>query len=300
MRIDRTQAVICALALAAIITPAHADGAQVLNHGHYDLRFEFDPNTGWNYGIVNYATGEVLNPWTTFLQLGQSSERLVNNQLSFMGSPGSTFWVLPEQLESIGQEDEVLWLGLGAPNFPRNVFTGGAGNRGRLSMRLIDVSGSGIDAGGSFFMYQSAFPNPVVIFSFVNGTVGGSQMVNNIVTNFHAHFNWAFTQPGTYHVKFAISGELVPELGGTTITTHVMYSFLVDDVDTSAPFPFARPIGAGWYWQDATGFIYPANNHWVWLASQQSWHYFPAQQPLGLWSGTIEQDGQWHWLWQPR
>lgn len=294
------QAVIVVGVVCLQQTAALGRGFELLEYGHYDLRFGFAPEAGWHYGIYDYYSQEELSPWHTVLRVTESARHTIGPAVDFLGSVGAPFWVLPEVLANEGQEDEILWLGFGSPDMQRDIFTGGLGNRGRLSLRLLTVSGSGVEAGGRFVLYQSDFPRPRILFSYIDGQVGGDQMPEGIVANFHAHYNWAFTQPGTYHVRFEVSGQLVPTLGGSRVATEVMFSFVVGEPDWTRAFPLARPLGGGWLWQPDQGFIHNAGQGWYWLPLQNSWRLFPGGDPSGYWSGTQGQSGQWHWSWHHR
>ncbi|NQV32803.1 MAG: hypothetical protein HQ515_08920, partial [Phycisphaeraceae bacterium] len=45
-------------------------------------------------------------------------------------------------------------------------------------------------------------------------------------TGLHAHFNWGFSEPGTYHLVFEVTGNLTT---GEKTETLSIYTFLVTD-----------------------------------------------------------------------
>ncbi|WP_082317536.1 choice-of-anchor M domain-containing protein [Streptomyces sp. NRRL WC-3549] len=134
---------------------------------------------------------------------------------SFLGRPGSDFWLIPQV-----QKRGVVWAGWNTEAL------GGFDLKGPLEMRLTKVDGPGTLAvwetaglGGAQVLYNSEDGLP------------DSQTVSLGV---HAHANWGFSEQGTYHVTFRLSGTL-PDGGATTDTR--TYTFAVGDVDPNAVTP---------------------------------------------------------------
>ncbi|MFD0852687.1 TIGR03773 family transporter-associated surface protein, partial [Actinomadura adrarensis] len=101
-------------------------------------------------------------------------------QFSFLGSPGSPVWVLPQV-----QQPGVLWPGWNT----QDPQVAAVVNR-EVTWRLRKATGP-----GRFVLFVNGeFGAPQVIFD------GSRQQVQQtgIDLNTHAHGNWAFTAPGTY------------------------------------------------------------------------------------------------------
>jgi hypothetical protein len=124
---------------------------------------------------------------------------------SFLGAtPGQTFWVLP-QTSPVGLN--ALFLGVAvetlSPGASSEILQwnpgDSRGNSNRLDkfvqLNLVDVRAP---AGGNFSLYQTAAGTPTVYFRTTDGIDDTDSL--NVPAGAHAHFNWAFTQPGVYEV----------------------------------------------------------------------------------------------------
>jgi surface-anchored protein len=61
-------------------------------------------------------------------------------------------------------------------------------------------------AGGNFSMWDSdSFGNPTFYFSTADG-ISDLDVYHPPVAGSHGHFNWGFTQPGTYELTFQFEG----------------------------------------------------------------------------------------------
>ncbi len=126
-------------------------------------------------------------------------------------------WVLPqheqEDLPAFGVSTEEIDLGM----FVGNVIT--------LALRY------GEGPGDVSLWADDALGQPSFLLS-----THTQELAATLPVGLHAHYNWAFTQPGTYTLVFEVSGDLVT--GGSTRELAV-YRFLVSD----GPVLLHRPLG---------------------------------------------------------
>jgi len=272
---------------------------RLIDLGHFDLAVDYMPDEGWGTYIFDYSTNTQLPPTTTVYRIGETARTTVpdNPDYALLGSPGDAIWVVPEIYNP-----EIVYLGIGAPLLGRNIFTGGLSNRGQVTMRLIEVSGSGPASGGTLTMWQSGFP-PRFHFSTADG-IGPEDAMESITANFHAHYNWAFTQPGLYRITFAYSGTLLPSLGGGETSVSVTYSFDVGTFPDASPLRYAWPLEEGWSWSSWMGTVYTANDPWIW-DFVRGWMYLRPSTPDSIWVWTAAHGWTWSsqhyypWLWRP-
>lgn len=141
--------------------------------------------------------------------------------LSFLGTPGSTAYVLPQV-----QRSGLVWPGWNTqdPSVLELV-------PGPVAWRL-----TGVDGPGRFVLYLTgSFGDVDVLFD----TARGLPQQIDIARNTHVHGNWAFTEPGTYHLTVqmsATSGD------GTSLSDSRTLTIVVGD-DTSSPGPGGSSTG---------------------------------------------------------
>ena len=266
--------------------------------GHYDLAVTFSPDTGWNTYIRDYGGESPLPPVKTIFSLGESAQTTIpaDPDFRFLGEPGDAVWILPEIFDPAQ-----VYLGIGAPLLERNIFAGGLSNRGQLTMRLIDLSGSGPDSGGDVALWQSALP-PRVHFSSADG-IGPEDALEAITANFHAHYNWGFTRPGLYRLTFAFSGTLLPEFGGKETSTTVTYNFEVMTSRDPGPLRHAWRLDPKWSWSSWLGTFSRAEEPWIY-SLERGWLYFLEGSPDSFWLYTASSEWAWSsqhlfpWIWR--
>lgn len=275
---------LCLLALL----PAGLDAREVFYRtGHNDLAVDYDPETGWKAYIHDYDTGIERDAFSTVYEITASARQTVPNDPDYapLGKPGDTVWIIPEIYDP-----QIIYLGIGAPLLSRNLFAGGLSNRGQISMRLVDVAGSGPAAGGSLSLWQSGFP-PRFYFTSADG-LGPDDALEAVTANFHAHYNWGFTQPGLYRLTFEFSGQLTPALGGLMTSTRVTYTFQIEHAGNDTPLRYAWALDGGWVWTDWMGFAYTAASPWVYL-TETGWWYQPDGLPGDFWAWS----STFGWAW---
>lgn len=198
----RTSVLAAAMAVAATVTislPAQALPAVTLSAGHVDV---IDPT--YTAGTLKVevkdsttATPVYRDPADVVFQVLPGAKTTVpsNSAYSFLGTPGSTVWILPQT-----QNASLLWPGWNTERLSGSTFT-------TTQTTLLSV------AGGQFAIYTTnAFGAPTVLFNSGDGLPD----TRTVAVGTHAHANWAFKSAGTYTVTFQVTGTLS---GGGTVTS---------------------------------------------------------------------------------
>lgn len=166
------------------------------------------------------------------LLVGTTNSRLTipaNANFAFLGAPGDPVWILPQSVNS-----QVLYAGISAENkspgewegvgvssdFLVKGVTAGTFLSDTVTMTLASFSGP-----GNFFLYtNSGFGAPTI---HVRTDDGLSSMDARLLgAGSHQHFNWAFTQPGTYELGFRASGTLATG-GGFSQSDLTVFTFFI-------------------------------------------------------------------------
>lgn len=151
-------------------------------------------------------------------------------------------------------------------------------------------------------MWQAGYP-PRIYISTADG-IGSEDALEGVTANFHAHFNWGFTAPGLYRLRFRFSGTLVPELGGQNTTTEAVFTLEVADAGDASPFRYAWREANGWAWSSWIGYIRAAEKGW-WQSQDYGWVYpldgGPDSLWLYFWDAGWVWSSQWlfPWVWDP-
>ncbi|AMD87184.1 hypothetical protein AXF14_05760 [Actinomyces radicidentis] len=127
-----------------------------------------------------------VDPASLTFALGDAAALKAPKDVSFVAKEGSTVWMIPST-----QIPGVPWLGM---NSQREEIVNGT--TGEVSFRLDSVDG----------------PGKVAVFAAGGLGAGVGQHVFDgagssytLPANTHAHQNWLFTQPGTYHLTVTMS-----------------------------------------------------------------------------------------------
>jgi surface-anchored protein len=113
-------------------------------------------------------------------------------QWSFLGTAGSSVWILPQT-----ENHDLLFLGLGTEELATGIFNG---NQVTLSLKALNGP-------GNFSVYQTdMFGTPTVFMNSGDGIAAGDAVA--LTAGGHRHVNWAFTAPGVYQIDFEGSGTL--------------------------------------------------------------------------------------------
>jgi surface-anchored protein len=185
-------------------------------YGHADVGVNYE-NGSWDLHVHHHDLGE-FEPGDVILGVditAASNTVPAGTQWSFLGSPGSPVWILPQTFNP-----NLLFLGLGAEELADGIFTN---DQVVLTLKAVDGP-------GHFALYETGmFGNPTVFMNSRDGIDSGDAIILN--AGAHRHANWAFSEPGLYRVDVEASGTLV---GGVfTSSGDVTYLFEV----TSVPEP---------------------------------------------------------------
>jgi surface-anchored protein len=165
------------------LTTEHVDVGIAYEGGLWDLHVHDETND------QEYEPGDAI----LFAGVGASNGVPANPLFSFLGNPGDSVWILPQN-----QDPSLMFLGVGAEELVAGTFVGDI-----VTLTLTSVSGP-----GHFALYQTdTFGSPTVFMNSRDGiTVGDSYTIG---AGNHAHFNWAFSEMGPYTLSFEASGTLV-------------------------------------------------------------------------------------------
>ncbi|MFF5225018.1 choice-of-anchor M domain-containing protein [Dactylosporangium sp. NPDC000521] len=190
------------VALLAVGTPAQAAGV-VLSQGHVDAVDVAFEDGAFELSVHDETVDPDVerDPASVVFKVPSQAAVTVpaDPAYAFLGSPGSTVYVLPEV-----QDPALLWAGLATEELEPGVF---AGDSVRIRFRQV----LGPD-GFSLFATDPAGA-PLVAVDSENG-------LPDIVTlpvATHAHYNWAFERPGTYRIKVDVTARLAST--GVTVTS---------------------------------------------------------------------------------
>jgi surface-anchored protein len=161
---------------------------------------------------TEFEIGELI------VQVSATTTRQAGTQWDAIGvGAGQSYWILPEN-EVIGQP----FVGIGAEELVPGEWSG-------VTVTLTGASGSGITAGGHFSLSQDSV-TPIFYMSTSDLGVDAYTFADLTVED-HAHFNWAFTEVGTYDLTFEISGTHAVDGFKTATAT---YTFSVIPEPSSA------------------------------------------------------------------
>ncbi|WP_051798111.1 choice-of-anchor M domain-containing protein [Catenuloplanes japonicus] len=180
-------ALTAAVAGSLLATPAQA-APITLSAGHVDV-LDVDYAGGVVTLDLRDGTGSTpvdRNPADVILDVPAAARTTVpsGTAWSFLGTAGSTVWVLPQS-----QNANLLFAGWD---------TTGATGAPALTFRLTAVSGP-----GRFSVYTTgSFGTPTKLFDSGDGLPDSLA----VPVGTHAHANWAFSAAGTYAVTFDVNG----------------------------------------------------------------------------------------------
>jgi surface-anchored protein len=189
------------VAVAALVSTAlPAQAATVtLSTGHVDVIDPAYDGTALTVQVKDSTTATTVwrNPADVLFQVLPGAKTTVpsNSAYAFLGTPGSTVWVLPQT-----QNANLLWTGWNDQRLSSSTFT-------TTRTTLASVTG------GQFVVYTTnAFGTPTVLFDSGNGLPD----TITVPVSTHAHANWAFKSSGTYTLTFQVAAD---KAGGGTVTS---------------------------------------------------------------------------------
>ncbi|RAJ38415.1 putative ABC transporter-associated repeat protein [Kitasatospora sp. SolWspMP-SS2h] len=132
---------------------------------------------------------------------------------SFLGAPGSTFWLIPQV-----QKPGVVWAGWNTEALASGPLSG-----------PLQLTLTGVDGPGTVAIWQTAgLGGATVLYDSRDGLPDRAPVDLGV----HAHANWGFGAAGTYRLTFALGGHLAT---GEAVTDTRTYTFTVGDGSGAAP-----------------------------------------------------------------
>lgn len=205
----RSLTILAVVATLGLATAAPASAAPtVLTTGHVDV-VDVDYTGGaLTVQLLDGTSGTSVrrDPSTVELDVLAAAKTTVpnNSSYAFLGTPGSTVWILPQT-----QNANLLWPGWNSTDVAAGVFQNNS-----LTLSLLSVSG------GRLSIYTQSLGAPTVLFNSGDGLPDARPLAAGT----HAHANWAFGAAGTYTATFRVSGTLAT---GATVSTDATYTFEV-------------------------------------------------------------------------
>jgi surface-anchored protein len=205
---------LAAAALAAgiaLLTTGTAHAAVTLSSGHVDALDVDWTGSALTLDVRDSTTSPAVDrdPSTVTFNAVSASRTTVPSSAaySFLGTPGSSVWILPQS-----QVSGILWPGFDTAGVPSGVLQGNS-----LAVKLVSVAGP-----ADFSVYTtSSFGTPTVWFDSGNGLPD----TRSLAVNTHAHANWAFEAAGTYTAVFEITATTAT--GGAVTSGQMSYTFTV-------------------------------------------------------------------------
>lgn len=171
----------------------------VLAHTHVEVVYR-DGQLRLLYYDFDYGEED---PADVLLYVGVAAAAPIPNLDSFtnvLGPAGNTTWILPQT-----QNSDLLWLGVGNESLSTTDFVG------NQYLTLLAVEGPGHFA----LFFNDPFGGPVTVMNTRDGVNTNDTLT--LPPRSHVHCNWAFSAPGTYRVRFMVSGTL--RAGNTPIAS---------------------------------------------------------------------------------
>ncbi|KOX20489.1 hypothetical protein ADK67_29810 [Saccharothrix sp. NRRL B-16348] len=196
-------------ATVALLLPGTAHAATI-SQGHVDVL-----DVDWTGSALTLDLHDATvtpavdrDPATVVLDVVPASKTTVPNNAaySFLGTPGSTVWVLPQ-----AQVAGIVWPGINTQGVPSGVLLNNS-----VTAKLVSVTGP-----AHVSVYTTSLGTPTVWFDSGNGLPDS----RTVAVNTHAHANWAFEAAGTYTVAFEVTATKTA--GGAVTTGLKSYTFTV-------------------------------------------------------------------------
>jgi surface-anchored protein len=225
-----------ALALSLQVFTASAQPYDIIL-GHYEVHIDYQPSpgnadAGWAFSVSFDDDNDFfdndgitrLEPSLTRLVAAPNTQLNITSAISQLGGVGEPIWVLPQN-----NRLDTLYLGLRtviSPGIFQTTFNGAFQPfpPGSIVLELIEVTGSGVDNGGNFALWESrSIGNPEVHFDSSDG-LNAEDRLSSVPVGAHVHYNWAMTKPGSYHATFGASGRL---MSGQNTSSEATFTFVV-------------------------------------------------------------------------
>lgn len=193
---------------AAAIFSTGAAHAAIFTTGPFDApAFEYSSADGFEAEIHDETTDQGLEP-------SEHSFR-INMQSTTVFQGNSYFW-LPSN-EAVADNNGVPYVGVGLEELTQSDW--GTNGNGDIAVIFSGVNYSGPGTGN--FVFWTSSPSEILHFD----SSDGAGDVLNTTAGTHVHYNWGFSDPGTYEITFGIQGTHVTDgfqTGGATYTFEVV------------------------------------------------------------------------------
>ena len=169
--------------------------------------------------------GQTFAPDRVVIRAGASARRLVpaSTAFGFLGPAGASAWILPQ-----AQDYALPWLGVSSL-IPAGVLQGN-----QVHLTLEALTGP-----GHFQLYTvSGFGSPTVRMNTADGISPTADRVT-LASGAHVHYNWAFSAPGLWKLRFRIRGT--PAAGDAEIVSAIQELTLWFDTGSVFPLTMSPP-----------------------------------------------------------
>lgn len=203
---------------------AKADFENLWTAGHGDISIHYDPanndmELGYHLGSTAVINGsplgaetEVNASYLTAIVPNESFSKISGGAAGLPGAFGSqTFWYIPQTNPGI---NPVPFAGIGAEEVPQGIFVNNS-----IGFSLKSIVDSPADS--QFIVYRNSISGPE---TFIDTQNLGTSNFLSVPASSHRHFNFGFSEPGTYLLEFEAVGTLV---GGGTASASAVYAFTV-------------------------------------------------------------------------
>ncbi len=204
---------LAAAAVATGLAAASVHGQAVIDGGHWDLNAVYadgDWDLNWfdlsNAAALAVETTTVIGVFdstaTGFLAgIDAPTPRPGGAAWNFTGAAaGDDLFIFPQS----DSQPELPYLGIAGYGIERDVFVD---NAVTLTFEGL-VSGP---SGGDFSLYQFVGGSPRGLASSSDASLTFADNTLPINRGRHQHYNWAFTEVGTYELAFSLGGTLAAD-----------------------------------------------------------------------------------------
>lgn len=195
------------LLIPTLFTATHATAATFITSGPYDApAFEYDPSEGGFVGEIHDGANDVaLEAADHIFQINQTSTTTFQSN--------TYFWIPSDP--AVAANNGVPYVGIGLEELlPADWINSAI----VVTFQSLTFTGTGA---GNFVLWEDSGPSTTLHFDSSDG--GGDNL--NSLAGSHVHYNWGFTDIGTYEITFGVSGTHVTDgaqAGSETYTFQVV------------------------------------------------------------------------------
>ncbi len=212
--------------LAAALTPAARADVTIVDRTRINIDVAYDGVTGWRLSAFDDFSGAPYEADAVLLYASADTRQTVPDDptYAFLGvDPGATVWVLPQAFDpgtlSMSVTTEEIAFGTFASYYE-------ADPRVRSTAPWVKLTLKAVHGPGDLAVWQyDRYGQPVVWMATADGVTDDDAVF--IELGLDADFNFAFTAPGLYHVKFQAAAYL-PGQADPVVSDVVAYTFGVE------------------------------------------------------------------------